>query len=294
MDIRSSVRHRRQARIKELLDDKNREEVSELSWPETVPGSNKGPAHQPAAAALPESQMKPPEERDPEILWKQGYRSWYDSPTDHPKPPKTSFIGSMLKRCLVSGILFGAVWGVFKLEEPWAFRVQMFVLDGLSREMDFQAAQVWYEDHFGGAPSFIPIFGQDNPESTKVNGGISLIPPLNGSMVQPFAVDMNGVKLVPAEGSLYAREVKSVDSGRVLQVSTLSDGTLAVQIQHTNGKTALYSGLGETSLKVSSWVQGGEVVGILPSVSGSEQQPVLYFMLKEGDRPMDPAEVISF
>ncbi|WP_235440451.1 peptidoglycan DD-metalloendopeptidase family protein [Paenibacillus sp. DMB20] len=166
-------------------------------------------------------------------------------------------------------------------------------MDSLSREMDFQAAQTWYEEHFGGAPSFIPIFGQSEQDTTKVNGSVSLTPPLNGRIVQSFAMDMKGILIVPKEDSQSSPEVKSVETGRVLEVKKLQDSTFSVLIQHTGRRTALYSGLAASALKVNDWVQGGDVVGTLPAESGGEQ-PALYFMLKEGDRTVDPADVISF
>lgn len=233
-------------------------------------------------------------EPDPEKLWKQGYRGWYETSPDAPPPRKKfSFASSMLRRIAVSALLFGAVWGIFSIQEPWAVRAQLYILSGLSREMDFQAAQTWYEEHFGGAPSFIPIFGQSEQDTTKVNGSVSLTPPLDGRLVQSFAIDMKGIRIVPGDDSQSSREVKSIDTGRVLEVKKLQDSTYSVMIQHTGGRTALYSGLAASTLKANDWVQGEDVVGTLPAESNGEQ-PALYFMLKEGDRTVDPADVISF
>lgn len=54
------------------------------------------------------------------------------------------------------------------LHQPWALKAQDFVSDALNKDMDFAAAQVWYEEHFDGAPSFIPIFGDEEQPAQKL------------------------------------------------------------------------------------------------------------------------------
>ncbi|WP_106768502.1 M23 family metallopeptidase [Paenibacillus faecalis] len=300
MDIKTSVKHRREARIRELLNgnlsEKNKERNIEWNHERFNPFANAANKPVLRSNTLQDSDASDPEiERDPEKLWKQGYRRWYDDDMKPDIPPRnTSFIKGLMRRFMVSVLLFGAVWGIFLLDEPWAFRIQGFVIEGLSREMDFQAAQTWYEEHFGGPPSFIPIFGHSDQNSTKVNASAKLVPPLEGELMQSFAVDFQGIVVVPKGDSLFSHEIKSVDTGRVLDVKKHEDSSITVTIQHTGERTAQYSGLSTTDLKVNDWVQSGEVIGILPSTGSDGEQPALYFRLKEGDRSVDPAEVISF
>lgn len=296
MDIKTSVKHRREARIRELLNENLIVENTELNKDRSNPvtySANKPVLRQ---STFQESVHSGPEtERDPEKMWKQGHRGWYDNVTEPVIPPRnSSFMGGLMRRFAASVLVFGAVWGIFSIDEPWALRAQGYIVEGLSREMNFQAAQAWYEEYFGGTPSFIPIFGQSDQNSTKVNASANLVSPLDGQLVQSFAIDLRGVLIVPNGDSLYSREVKSVETGRVLEVKNLQDSSVTVTIQHTGERTAQYSRLSSSDLKVNDWVQGGDVVGTLPLIQSNGEQPALYFMLKNGDNSVDPTEVISF
>lgn len=299
MNVKTSVKHRRQARIKELLDHTPVSSAGISGQdPPILQDRTTGLGQKlrlPAADPAPGRRESEP---DPEKLWKQGHRGGWNSdtgPANVPPPDhKSSFARGMLRRIVLSALLFGIVWGIFHVKEPWAVRAQLYIAEGLNREMDFQAAQAWYEEHFGGAPSFIPIFGQSEQNSTKVNGRMSMSAPLSGRIVQSFAIDMRGILVTPSGASLTGAEVKSVETGRVLEIKKLTDETFSVLIQHKGERTALYSGLASANVKANDWVQGGEVIGTLPSAASGGEQPALYFMLKEGDRPVDPSDVISF
>lgn len=301
MDIKNSVKLRREARIRELLSDNDSEvtrdsndqrplpAISAIHIPEVRQSS--GIQHSSLSSAGSAEEM----ERDPEKLWKQGHRGWYDHTTEPVMPPrKYSFGAGLLRRLTASVLIFGAIWGIFSIHEPWAIRTQGYIIQGLNQEMNFQAAQAWYEEYFGGTPSFIPIFGQDEQDTTKVNARTSLIPPLQGNLVQAFAVDFKGVLIAPLGDSLSVHEVKSVEAGRVLEVKQQADSSISVLIQHTGSRTAIYSRLSATTLKVNDWVEGGDVVGTLPPVQSDGEQSALYFMLKDGDRSVDPTDVITF
>ncbi|KOR88209.1 M23 family metallopeptidase [Paenibacillus solani] len=294
MDIKNSVKNRREARIRELLEGEQSPILSNASS-RTVPLERiSGNFDDHKTNVIQNHTIRQAKtEPDPERLWKQGHRGWYDPlDVDPGEPPKrASFLPGLMRRILVSVLVFGLTWGVFSFQQPWALRTQAFIIEGLSTEMDFQAAQVWYEEYFGSAPSFIPIFGQTDEHSTKVNAGTSLVSPLSGKVVQSFAVDLKGIVLEAGGGSLAERAVKSIETGRVLEVKRHPENGITVVIQHTGDRTALYSRLAETSLKTNDWVQGGDIIGTLAS-SSTGSPPSLYFELKEGERDVDPAEVI--
>ncbi|MCM3260175.1 M23 family metallopeptidase [Paenibacillus lautus] len=301
MDIKTSVKNRREARIRELLEGEQfTAQDDKPSWT-ALPDKTPANPHNPKPGFIKDNIANPSpryaeHEPDPERLWKQGHRGWYDTldPGAPGEPPrKASFLSGLIRRVAVSALVFGLAWGVFSFQQPWALRAQAFIIEGLSHEMDFQAAQVWYEEHFGSAPSFIPIFGQTDEHSTKVNAGTSLVPPLSGRVVQSFAVDLKGIVLEAGGGSLADRAVKSIETGRVLEVKEHPENGITVRIQHTGERTATYSRLAETGLKANDWVQGGDIIGTLAS-SGTGSPSSLYFELKEGDRDVDPAEVIPF
>lgn len=298
MDIKTSVKNRREARIRELLEGEQSQAPHDKSSWTPVPERKLANLNLHKTGFVQDHRANPSpradREPDPEQLWKQGHRGWYGTldPGDPGEPPrKASFLSGLVRRVIVSALVFGLAWGVFSFQQPWALRTQAFIVEGLSHEMDFQAAQVWYEEHFGSAPSFIPIFGQTDEHSTKVNAGTTLVPPLSGKVVQSFAVDLKGIVLEAGGGSLADRTVKSIETGRVLEVKNLPENGVTILIQHTGERTAIYSRLAETGLKVNDWVQGGDIIGTL-APSGTGSPPALYFELKEGNRGVDPAEVI--
>ncbi|WP_242403906.1 M23 family metallopeptidase [Paenibacillus pini] len=274
--MKSAIKQRREERIRDLLE---RESMGQLrhSIPEDTPQLwTKERLIEPNVA-----------EPDPEKIWKQervnGKGIYHRS---------NHFISGFMWRLLFSSLLFVSIWGVFRMNQPWSLQVQQYVMQSLNHEMDFKAAEAWYESHLGKAPSFIPIFKQTPSSPLKVNTSASTISPIQGKIVQSFAVNLKGVEIEPDQVSNGALQVKSVETGRVLDITGNSDTGLSVTIQHVNGITATYGHLGESILQKNDWVQAGDAIGKLTELSDG-QTPTLFFAIKEGNRYVDPAEVIS-
>ncbi|GIO34754.1 MULTISPECIES: M23 family metallopeptidase [Paenibacillus] len=275
MDTKSSIKQRREERIRDLL---LREEPA-------------GPPPQPVEEQLPLwSTGRLPEtfapEPDPEKVWKKEYARG-GGPSYH----KSRFFSGFMWRLFFSVILFALVWGLFKYPQPWSLKIQEYVMQSLNREMDFQAVEAWYESHFGKAPAFIPIFKQNQASPLKVNASKSMYPPLEGEIVQSFAVNLKGVEIAPKQTSGSSLEVKSVETGRVIDVSGNSETGMTVTIQHTGKLVASYGHLAKTRLQKNDWVEGGDVIGQLQAgVEG--EAPTLFFSVKEDGSYVDPADVI--
>ncbi|WP_025688054.1 M23 family metallopeptidase [Paenibacillus zanthoxyli] len=228
-------------------------------------------------------------EPDPEKLWKERQRNW-DGEGERKKP---RFLSGFIRRTMISGLLFGAVWGIFSVQQPWAYRAQNFISDGLSKDMDFSAARMWYERYFDGAPAFIPIFGNGEDKARKASTLHKLSPPIAGSIVRPFASTLKGVEIKPAADEPGSAVVKSIDMGRVLSVSREADGGIRVTVQHSGGITAEYGHLNGTKLKADDWVQSGGTVGWMEETSASSPK-LLYFAVMRDKAYIDPAEEIGF
>jgi septal ring factor EnvC (AmiA/AmiB activator) len=94
----------------------------------------------------------------------------------------------------------------------------------------------------------------------------------------------NGVVLSAPRG----REVRSVYHGRVVFADWLSGMGLLVIVDHGEGYMSLY-GYNETTLKTTGdWVAPGDVIATVGE-SGGQPQPALYFELRQGARPINPA-----
>ncbi|WP_136608258.1 M23 family metallopeptidase [Paenibacillus dokdonensis] len=276
MDTKSSIKQRREERIRDLLLSED-PVVKPMPQPisDTPQLWNKG--------RLPESLMPEP---DPEKMWKKE-----NSKGHGPFRHKTRFVSGFMWRLFFSAIIFALIWGLFKFPQPWSIKAQDYVMQSLNREMDFQAAEAWYESHFGKAPAFIPIFRQNQISPLKVNASKSLYPPIEGEIVQAFAVDLKGVEIAPSKVSNVPLEVKSVETGRVIDVSGNAETGITVTIQHTGKLVAAYGHLADTRLQKNDWVEGGDAVGQLKAAAEGET-PTLFFSLKEDGDYVDPAGVI--
>ncbi|MDT3429079.1 stage IV sporulation protein FA [Paenibacillus forsythiae] len=230
-------------------------------------------------------------EPDPEKLWKERHRGWNgEGERERPKP---RFLSGFIRRTIISALVFGAVWGVFAVRQPWAYRAQDFITGALSKDMDFTAVRVWYDRYFDGAPAFIPMFGDGEETARKATAPHRLSPPIAGSIVSPFASTLKGVEIMPAEGEAGSAVVKSIDIGRVLSVSREAEGGIRVTVQHSGGITAEYGHLNGTKLKADDWVQGGDTVGWMEGKNGSSPK-LLYFAVMRDKAYIDPAEEIGF
>lgn len=291
MDRKSGIKQRREERIQRLIElGEGTEPTIERYWD----GKYVEPAEPPQSPKFP----KPPEYiggplhagHDPELNWKKERERMHSSFREERGP---SFLSSFKWRLMISCLLFGAVWAVFRWDIPYAAESRLFIADTLSHDMDMEAAAKWYTKHFGGAPSFLPTFGEEQTSSQVVNSSGHRVAPLTGMVVQSFAVSLKGIEVVPNRDKTYPVQVKSIDAGRVLEVTQQPQSGTTIVIRHTGGLTAVYGKVTGTQLHADDWVQKGEVIGLMP-VGANGEISTLYFAVKQGDRYIDPAEVVTF
>ncbi|NUU74471.1 M23 family metallopeptidase [Paenibacillus xylanilyticus] len=290
MNTKLRIKQRREERIRRLLDGAAMEIMQE---------AGSGPGKKGSESQVPHSSfdiqgpvrsvgsLVGEQERDPEWLWKKENGRYV--PGGHVRFNLTK---SFVRRTVVSALIFGAVWGLFQLNSSWTASPKTAIADALHRDMDFASAALWYERHFGGTPSFLPVLG-NTTDAANGSGVRSLLDkPISGTVVQPFALSMKGIEIVPeAEGTGMVQVVSS-DAGRVMQVLGDSESGITVVIQHTGNLTAIYGRLNESEVDVNDWVEAGSAVGSLKA-TGGEQPATLYFAVKEGEEYVDPAEVVA-
>lgn len=293
MELKSDIKGRRKERIRSLLEENQEQGPAALPPLYTLPehtasykdlGTAAGTAGTGGSAASP-----PSPEPDPELIWKQRRNDWEDEGGGD----KPRFVSGFIRRTVASFLVFGAIWGIFAVREPWALKAQDFITGALHQDMDFAAAQVWYEEHFAGAPSFIPSFGNEEQPAEKVTAPHELDPPLAGRIVQPYVSTLKGVEIMPADDSGGNVAVKSVDTGRVLSVSKEPQGGIRIVVRHTGSLTAEYGHLSGTKLAADDWVQSGDTVGWMQARDDSGV-PLLFFAIMKDKTYIDPAEVVSF
>ncbi|WP_256872418.1 M23 family metallopeptidase [Paenibacillus sp. 79R4] len=301
MDVKSNVKKRREERIRQLtsaeaykpiLQDRMRNDHPYRSSAQPGQGNIVG-----------YSGVSDEVEPDPELLWKRGQGRWQDIGGynssggggddyfgDKRRP---NFWTSLFVRLMISALIFVGIWGVERYEPDWAFPVRAFVARALTEEIDFGAIEAWYERNIGGAPSFIPIFKHNEDKGMKVGAAGGFTSPLTGHLANPFALSLKGVEIIPKELEADRTMVKSVDTGRVLDVKLDALTGMTVTVQHSNGYKSIYGHLEEAMVSKGDWVEGGDSIGSLDAGEG-DTLPTLYFALKKNDRFIDPTDVISF
>ncbi|RCX19871.1 stage IV sporulation protein FA [Fontibacillus phaseoli] len=299
MDVKSNVRKRCEEVIRQLTVG----DLAQKGHPSDFDGmpagkgeGNIGRAGKPMSKPLFPADADEP---DPELLWKRGQGRWNgmdvtgNGEDGFSGGSQRSFWTMLFIRTVISTLLFAALWGVEKYEPAWSVPVRAFVAQSLTKEMDFSAAEAWYEETFGGPPSFIPIFKHHEEKGLRVGSGNGFTLPISGRLAAPFALNLKGVEIIPAGDSDRGEQVKSVETGRVLSIANDAFTGRTVIVQHAGGYTSVYGHLDQLSVMKGDWVEGGDLIGSL-SAPGESAQPTLYFALKKDDRYIDPADVIPF
>jgi len=137
------------------------------------------------------------------------------------------------------------------------------------------------------APRVAP--SQRTPGDARIPAG-SLALPLTGNVLAGFGGVMpdghrsNGLLIAGAAGA----EVRAVSAGRVAYADWLKGYGLLLIVDHGNGLMSLYA-YNDTLLKaVGDAVRAGEAVATV-GTSGGQARPALYFELRRGGQPVDPA-----
>ncbi|CAM3733641.1 M23 family metallopeptidase [Cohnella lubricantis] len=220
-----------------------------------------------------------------------GRPGWDNTP---PYPEEGSVLGRFVKgfiaRAAVAAALFGTVWAWTIYELPGSNEVQGWTIRTVTEDMNFAAVEAWYERTFGGTPSFLPIF-EDEDGTQAVSAGwnsAETAPPLSGRILQSFAQSGEGVQLAALDGT----PVQAVHTGRVAQVAIDDQGLATIKIQHENNVVSIYSRVAKPAVKTNDWVEAGRPIGVVSSIEGDGGEGMLEFAVQQNGKPIDPSEVV--
>lgn len=295
----SGVKRRREERIRAILEA-NRTAADAAGGrsasiePDGVPVSG-GAAVDRVPASRPERFRDDREERDPETEWKRRSREWLAAAdpgrasglSGGDEPRRGGMLRSLLGRTAAAAVLFGAVWGLFQVDEPWASAPQRLIAQALTEDMDTRAAAEWYRKTFAGSPAFIPIFGQ---EKDRTNGGPGLPvvrPVMSGEVVRPFAETLAGIEIAGESGAV----VTAAETGRVTHVTGGGDDGYSVVIRHAGRRMTVYGRLESVFVAPDDWVEAGDRIGVLPETEDGSRS-LLYFAVRIDGKYVDPADVV--
>jgi len=317
MQIRDNIRRRRQERIVQLLgrrpDDLpigDRGEPAEppIAAPAPLPFSPPAPKP-PAPPIAPTTSTVHSTDTDPELWWKEQQKrlgraqpNWQGAgslaaapahpsePPDH-RSPLSRFAAGLAVRAVIAAVLFGAAWLWFPSDLPGSQAARGWAAVAVTRDMDFQAIEAWYGDHFGGSPSFLPVFRSNKGEAQAVSGEwkrSEAVPPAAGKVVQTFKQDATGIRIAAQAGS----EVHAVYAGRIISVDLDDDGRATIQIRHAGQIVTQYGNVSQPAVRADDWVLAGQRLGAVPAPIDKGGESLLYFAVKRNDQAVDPAEVV--
>ncbi len=328
MQTRNNVRDRRRERIQQLITEMQAKEASIHEAPLLEPSSVRADvptstievvpsehsisemSQAPPPAHIPMSPIMPSSEPDPELWWKEKQRSMnYDTsnwagmkglkPTsrapDHGNAPGSSGLSpwarGMIVRLVISGLLFGGLWGWMKYELPGSAEARAWMIDSVTKDMDFEAIEAWYSDTFGGSPSFLS-FSDKSGETKEVAASLNkedTVLPVQGRIVQTYEQSGSGVQVAAPGGS----DIVAVYAGRVIQVQTEGANGLTILVQHPDRILSVYGNLRRASVRENDWVEAGDKLGELQAApEGGESR--LYFAMQQNGKKLNPTEVVSF
>ncbi|WP_019422363.1 M23 family metallopeptidase [Paenibacillus sp. OSY-SE] len=300
------IRRRRQERIREIINKENpREAKMVVMEPQNItddkyiiPYEDEFPlaADPRGDVTWNDTESIPAYSGDPERLWKSSRRQWHDR-YGWDQEPGGGLWRSIRIRLMLSVLLLAAAYGVMRYPAEWNAPARAWIVQALTEEMDMKPIAAWYNRTFSGAPSFIPQFAQGVDATKPAQARISLIPPLKGQVVQPFAMSLKGVRIAADSSEGGVAEVHSATTGRVIDITHHPEKGTTVIVQHAEGLETVYGGLSSSSVQMNDWVEAGEAIGSLAdfSSSSSATQPnTLYFSIKKEGQYIDPSDVISF
>lgn len=197
-------------------------------------------------------------------------------------------------RTVVAAVLFGTFYLWFQSDWPGSKAARGWAANAVTRDMDFRSIEAWYEQHFGGSPSFLPVFRSGGKGEAQAVSGTwkrsEAVPPAAGRIVQTFKQDGAGIRIAAAAGS----DVAAAYDGRVMSVATGNDGRATILIRHAGKTVTMYGNVAQPAVRADDWVQAGQRLGVVPTPKDEGGESLLYFSVKQDDQAVDPAEVVPF
>lgn len=184
---------------------------------------------------------------------------------------RLSFQERLLRNsCVACAVLLG-VLTLGNLEQPWAVNASRHIEQALTMHIDL--------DQSLGQLSFVRKLV---PESALVffdlGSGHEFCLPVRGELSHAYTSAQPWLMFACDESST----VCSIADGSISAVSTLSDGSIGVMIDHGNGMESVYANLQDVQLQPGEQVPKGGAIGTC--------DPSLYFELRQNGAPANPME----
>jgi stage IV sporulation protein FA len=221
---------------------------------------------------------------DPEYYWHHQGNPW--------KKTASSWGDRMRFQFFLSLILFTSIWLVFQIKSPELQGLKQLITIALTQQISYVETSQWV-DYISDWPAMFPALTRSD-ESTAalgLSGPLrTYMKPATGTIMQPFgSVNHETGVIVVVRGS----GVVSVDTGLVTFVGVTPDTGNTIMIRHPTGFESIYGNLHNFEVAQNDWIEIGERIGSV-AIDRQSNKGTLFFALKQHDRFIDPAHVISF
>lgn len=204
---------------------------------------------------------------------KRKQRKAKKSVTEKGAPRKSGFSDRLLRNSAVACAVLLGVLALGNIDQPWAAKAR----DGIERALTMR---IDLDDSLGELTFVRKLMPESALVFLNVNGAAAMVRPTDGAITHPWS-SLQPWTLYDSDGA----EVRAAGAGTVTAVSPLSDGQFGVLIDHGEGLESVYANLTEVSVASGDAVNRGDALG----VSGDS----LYFELREGGEPIDPAAKVA-
>ncbi|MGG3894910.1 peptidoglycan DD-metalloendopeptidase family protein [Geobacillus stearothermophilus] len=162
---------------------------------------------------------------------------------------------------------------------------RQFIARTMETEFQFAAVSAWYEKTFGEPLAF---FAPKKEEKVKTASSYAV--PASGRILESFEKNGEGVTIETENGA----KVEAMKEGIVTFAGMKENLGKTVVIQHADGSETWYGHLGTISVKLYDFVEMGKEIGTVQASETDNQKGLFYFAIKQGDKFIDPIQVISF
>ncbi|GGJ67427.1 stage IV sporulation protein FA [Anoxybacillus voinovskiensis] len=207
----------------------------------------------------------------------------YDRYVTDEKPPlfrkELILLKTFFAACLV---LIAAI--AFKNPSETLQPIRSFVKQTMTQEFQFAAISKWYEQQFGEPLAILPV-----EKTKKSTNSPTYAVPATGRVLEKFTENGQGI-MVETDNNA---SVEAMSEGIVIFTGTKEKIGKTVIIQHADGSESWYGNLGTITVKLYDFVEKGKEVGKAANETNGAKG-VFYFAIKQGDRFIDPIQVVPF
>ncbi|MCG7410209.1 M23 family metallopeptidase [Paenibacillus sp. ACRRX] len=297
--MKADIRKRRQERIRQLtLGDveraegvRDRSQAAPLTIKQKQSVEPLPSAHRPMMDGMPN--IPGDDIEDPEEAWRASRQQWgerygwYESTAP---PVRGRFVRSVRLQLAGAVLLCVCVAAILRISTPWTDSASVWVKSALTQDMNMAPIAAWYEATFGGSPAFIPIWNNQAEQAQEMQSRHQLGRPLEGTVVQPFALNLKGIELASKTSDT---SVHAAATGKVMDITRDPEAGTTVLVQHTDGYSSIYGQLETSHVNVDDWLESGEVIGSIEKSTSLDRPATLFFAIKKNGQYVDPADVID-